>query len=30
VLHGDHILVDADPLNNRLQFTVASRAAAHA
>ncbi len=29
VLHGDHILVDADPLNNRLQFTVENRAAAH-
>jgi ATP-dependent Clp protease ATP-binding subunit ClpB len=28
VLHGDHILVDADPLNNRLQFTVENRAAA--
>ena len=25
VLHGDHILVDADPLNNRLQFTVENR-----
>jgi ATP-dependent Clp protease ATP-binding subunit ClpB len=25
VLHGDHILVDADPLHNRLQFTVEDR-----
>jgi ATP-dependent Clp protease ATP-binding subunit ClpB len=25
VLHGDHIRVDADPLNNRLKFEVASR-----
>ena len=27
VLHGDHILVDADPLNNRLRFEVAQRKA---
>ena len=25
VLHGDHVVVDADPLNNRLQFEVAER-----
>jgi ATP-dependent Clp protease ATP-binding subunit ClpB len=25
VLHGDHVVVDADPLNNRLQFEVAHR-----
>src|SRR5271155_3079541 len=25
VLHGDHVLVDADPLNNRLLFEVAGR-----
>ena len=29
VLHGDHVMVDADPLNNRLLFTVESRAAVH-
>ncbi len=29
VLHGDHILVDADPLNNRLRFAVESREPAH-
>ncbi len=27
VLHGDHVTVEADPLNNRLQFTVESRKA---
>jgi ATP-dependent Clp protease ATP-binding subunit ClpB len=27
VLHGDHVKVDADPLNNRLKFEVASRQA---
>jgi ATP-dependent Clp protease ATP-binding subunit ClpB len=27
VLHGDHVLVDADPLNNRLRFEVAGREA---
>ncbi|TCK75113.1 ATP-dependent chaperone ClpB [Acidipila rosea] len=26
VLHGDHLLIDADPLNNRLKFEVATRA----
>ncbi len=26
VLHGDHVLVDADPLNNRLTFEVGTRA----
>ncbi len=25
VLHGDHVLIDADPLNNRLRFEVAER-----
>ncbi len=30
VLHGDHVLVDADPLNNRLQFTVETREPVHA
>ena len=30
VLHGDHVLVDADPLNNRLQFTVENRQAVEA
>jgi ATP-dependent Clp protease ATP-binding subunit ClpB len=25
ILHGDHVLVAADPLNNRLQFEVAGR-----
>ena len=25
VLHGDHVLVDADPLNNRLEFQVTER-----
>ena len=25
VLHGDHVLVEADPLNNRLQFAVEDR-----
>src|SRR5271163_3352189 len=25
VLHGDHVVVDADPLNNRLQFEVGHR-----
>ena len=30
VLHGDHVLVDADPLNNRLLFTVENRSAVHA
>ncbi len=29
VLHGDHVLVDADPLNNRLQFEVTGRKTAH-
>jgi ATP-dependent Clp protease ATP-binding subunit ClpB len=28
VLHGDHVKVDADPLNNRLKFEVAGRKAA--
>ncbi len=28
VLHGDHVLVDADPLNNRLLFTVENRVTA--
>ena len=28
VLHGDHILVEADPLHNRLAFTVQEREAA--
>jgi len=27
VLHGDHVLVDADPLNNRLKFKVKKRKA---
>ena len=27
VLHGDHVLVDADPLNNRLLFAVENRQA---
>jgi len=27
VLHGDHVLVDADPLNNRLRFEVIERGA---
>jgi ATP-dependent Clp protease ATP-binding subunit ClpB len=27
VLHGDHVLVDADPLNNRLEFKVRNRQA---
>ena len=27
VLHGDHVKVDADPLNNRLKFEVAGRKA---
>ena len=27
VLHGDHVVVDADPLNNRLQFEVEHRKA---
>ncbi len=27
VLHGDHVIVDADPLNNRLKFEVADRQA---
>ncbi len=27
VLHGDHVLVDADPLNNRLLFEVENRQA---
>jgi ATP-dependent Clp protease ATP-binding subunit ClpB len=27
VLHGDHVLVDADPLNNRLHFEIADRKA---
>ena len=27
VLHGDHVLVDADPLNNRLLFEVENREA---
>ncbi len=30
VLHGDHILVDADPLNNRLRFEVENRQPTHA
>ena len=25
VLHGDHVIVDADPLNNRLKFEVEHR-----
>ncbi len=29
VLHGDHVLVDADPLNNRLLFEVENMSAAH-
>ena len=28
VLHGDHVTIDADPLNNRLLFKVAGRASA--
>ena len=28
VLHGDHVKVDADPLNNRLVFEVAGKKAA--
>jgi ATP-dependent Clp protease ATP-binding subunit ClpB len=28
VLHGDHVIVDADPLNNRLQLDVAGRESA--
>jgi ATP-dependent Clp protease ATP-binding subunit ClpB len=27
ILHGDHVLADADPLNNRLRFEVAARGA---
>ncbi len=30
VLHGDQVLVDADPLNNRLRFEVEDRQAIHA
>ena len=30
VLHGDHVLVDADPLNNRLLVEVGNRQAVHA
>ena len=30
VLHGDHVLVDADPLNNRLLFTIENRAPVNA
>src|SRR6202012_3321754 len=28
VLHGDHVRIDADPLNNQLKFEVAGRKAA--